>query len=72
MFFFFVFIPASFFYLAIALLCISSIAKGIALVTKGSAEKDTVLAKRGMTTLVIAVLGLAISSWLYFDYIWVW
>jgi hypothetical protein len=72
MFFFFIFIPGSLVFLAIALLCIRFFAKGIAIVNLSSEEHKKANQRAGIKTIIFALLALTLAGWLYWRYIWIW
>ncbi|HUM96454.1 MAG TPA: hypothetical protein PK275_01285 [Chitinophagaceae bacterium] len=72
MFFFFIFIPGSLLFLAIALLCIRFFTKGIALLNLSTTANHHASRKNGITAIIYSVIALVLASWLYWRYLWIW
>lgn len=72
MFFFFIFIPASLLYLSVVIICINFFAKGLSLLKMGATTKDAKSKRSGTTAIIYSLLVLAIASWLYWQYAWIW
>lgn len=70
MLFYFLVIPCTLVFVAVAFLCIKSISAGIFQLNAGVRDNNDVLKRRGRAALISAVLVLALCGYLYWKYLW--